>query len=196
MTEITGEESQRHNAFYNRGCSLVEGEILLHEASSIGEPNWFAGRKLKKAIICFEQALQINPEGWRSMWALGKIYQRLGQPEESFSWFCRAQKIKPERTDVAREAGLAALDLGKANDALYYCELAVKLQPDDVGLVANLSWAHLISGNVGLAQQTIQNAVAAAPKDNISKAVLQIIDEVASGTRPMPKSLLEIRKPG
>lgn len=195
MREFTPEEANRHDALTDKAWALTEGEMLLDEPRQLGTPNWFVKRKLQKAIGYFEQALEINPEGWQSMWAVGKIYQRLGCPEETYLWFNRAHQVNPQQTDVAREAGIAALYLGKGNEALHLCEIAVQLDPDDAGLVANLAWAHLISGNVALAQETIQKAIAANPEDNISKTVLRIIDQIASGTRPIPKTLLEICKP-
>lgn len=192
MRDFTPEEAERHNALTDKAWSLTQGEMLLDEPHPVGAPNWFVKRKLQKAIRYFEQALEINPAGWQSMWAIGKIHQRLGCPEAAFLWFNRAHQVNPQQTDVAREAGLAALDLGKSKEALYLCKAAVQLAPDDAGLVANLAWAHLISGDVALAQKSIQQALEANPEDDISKTVLQIIDEVASGVRPVPKTLLEI----
>lgn len=196
MREWTQEEADRHNALTKQAWSLIENELLIHDRFPSAQPNWLAKRRLNKAIENFRKALEINPESWSSMWALGKIHQRLKQREEAFLWFSRAYEANPENPDVCREAGLEALDLGKAKEAIDFCETAVRLSPDDFGLMANLAWAYLIANRIQDAQTTIGTAVQADPQDQISQSVARIIDEVASGTRPVPKTLLEISQHG
>lgn len=190
--EFTQEEADRHNALYERGWALIEGKILLDGSHSVGKPGLFARQKLRRAISCFEQALEINPEGWPSMWALGKIYQRLGEVKQALDWFERAHAARPDQPDVAREAGLAALELGDGNAALRYCEAAISTSSDDPGLVSNLALAHLITGDLSQAQRSAEEAVARAPDDEISIRVRSLIREVAEGRRPRPRTMGEI----
>ena len=93
--------------------ALTEGRLVLHGAEPPRRPGWYTRWQLGRAIRCFERALAINPAGWSSMWALGKIRQRLGDQEAALGWFARAHALKPDQPDVAREAGIAALDLGR-----------------------------------------------------------------------------------
>ncbi len=190
--QFTQQEVDRHNALYEKGCALIEGEILLHDTDPVGQPRWFARQKLHRAIQCFQQALEINPEGWPSMWALGKIYQRLGESREALAWFGRAHAVNPDQPDVAREAGLAALEFGQGNAAVRYCEAAVKANPEDPGLVANLALAYLVSQDVAKAQRCAQEALARNPGDEISRRVLAVISEVTAGRRPCPRTMREI----
>jgi Flp pilus assembly protein TadD len=195
LREFTSEESERHNALTKQAWALTEGELLI-EPVAVRPANWFAKRKLTKALGLFEKALEINPDGWSSLWAMGKIYQRLEEHDQALLCFGKAFQINPQQKDVAREAGLAALDVGNGAEALYFCQTAVELMPDDPGLVANLAWAYVISGNVTQAQTTIRRAVEADPEDEISKAIERVIGEIASGKRPMPKTLVEITRLG
>jgi hypothetical protein len=52
------------------------------------------------------------------MWALGRIEQRRGNPAAALAWFEKAHRIQPDQPDVAREASLAALDIGLSEKAV------------------------------------------------------------------------------
>jgi tetratricopeptide (TPR) repeat protein len=151
----------------------------------------FARRRLRRAIRYFEQALVINPEGWSSMWAVGKIHQRLGAHAIAFDWFARAHGINPNQPDVAREAGVAALDAGLINEALALCRAAVANGPDDPGLICNLALAHCLAGQDAEAERCAAEAAARDPADAISANVLAFVREVASGARRRPRRLTE-----
>jgi tetratricopeptide (TPR) repeat protein len=190
--EFTQDEADRHNALTKRGWEIVNGSLFIHEANLQGTPGWLTRKRLKKAITCFEQALEINPVGWQSMWALGKIHQRIGDHEASLHWFGRAYQINPSQPDVAREAGLAALDCGESKLALQFCLAAVKNKPEDPGLVCNLSLAHLLAGDDEAAVKCASDAVSRAPEDEISRTVLKFIESVAAGKYPRPKTIQEV----
>ena len=125
------------------------------------------------------------------MWMLGKIHQRLGDQEAAFDWFTKAHAVKPDQPDVAREAGIAALDLGRAEAALVLCEAAVVCSPDDPGLVCNLALAHCLAGDDAEAVRCVTSAAERDPADTVTATVQHFIDEVASGKRARPRSLEE-----
>jgi tetratricopeptide (TPR) repeat protein len=190
--EFTPAEVDRHNALTARGWALTERRLMLHGKALSRRPGWYTRRQLRRAIRCFEQALAIHPEGWSSMWALGKIYQRLGDQATAFDWFARAVAIKPDQPDVAREAGIAALDIGRVEEALALCRAAVEFRPDDPGLVCNLALAHCLAGQDVEAQRCAAAAAGRDPSDVISANVLGFVRDVASGKRPRPKRLSEV----
>ena len=177
----------------DKGWRLIEGQILLagNRERRVG---WISAWKLRRAIVAYEEALKINPEGWQSMWALGKIYQRTGDDQMSLDWFSQSFEINPTQPDVAREAGLAALNTGDGVAAIRFCLAACSNNPDDPGLAANLAWAYLIGGDQEKARELARQAVSRDPDDEISRRVLKIVEEVASGSRPTPKSLLDIER--
>jgi Flp pilus assembly protein TadD len=129
------------------------------------------------------------------MWALGKIHQRLGDQPAAFAWFAKAHAVKPDQPDVAREAGIAALDIGRFADALALCQTAVRHSPDDPGLVCNLALAHCLAGQDAEAERCAADAVQRDPKDAISATVLNFIRDVASGKRRRPTTLSEAFPP-
>jgi tetratricopeptide (TPR) repeat protein len=190
--EFTQEEADRHNALTDAASEIVRNETIIHGRPPPGLPGFFLRRKLKKAIRLYEQALAINPEGWSSMWVIGKIHQRLGDQKAAFSWFLKSHNINPTQPDVAREAGLAAMDSGLVQEAVQLCFSAVKLSPDDMGLQCNLALAYLLAGDDARANECARVAVASAPEDEIPKAALSFIRDVSEGKKKRPKMLSEV----
>ncbi len=125
------------------------------------------------------------------MWALGKIHQRLGTQTIAFEWFAKAHAIKPDQPNVAREAGIAALDLGRVEAGLTLCREAVAHCPNDPGLVCNLALAHCLAGDDIEAMRCVTEAAERDPADTVTATVQHFIREVASGKRTRPRSLQE-----
>ncbi len=189
--DISPAEWVTHNEFYQRGWSLIKGITMIGRVSSRG-PGMFARRKLRRAIKCFQVALEIDPTGWQCMWALGKIHQRLGSAAESLFWFKKALALAPDEPDVARETGLAALDVGDSELALQCSQAALDARPDDHGLMANLALAHLLGGDLAAAEGFVSKSLELAPDDPITGFVALVIREVAEGTRPRPASIHDL----
>ena len=190
--DLSPADAVRHDEFYNEGWSLVEGQVFIDGSGPSGRLGMFARRKLQKAIERFQGALEIVPKGWQSMWALGKIHQRLESEAESLFWFRKAMALAPDEPDVARETGLAAFEVGNTELALQCCQAALDARPDDPGLMANLALAHLLRGGLAAAESFVSKALELVPHDPVSGHLSQIIREVAEGTRPQPASIHDI----
>lgn len=191
--DLTPEQIARHNAAYNEGRRLTQDGLILNEfGPRVPKAGWFLRRKLLRAIHCFEQAIEIKPDNWNAMWIMGKVYHRLDDREKSLHWFREAYQINPKQPDVAREAGIAALDLGEGSLGLKFCIAAVELKPNDPGLIANLALAYLISGDVKKAQESARYAVTCHPDDITSRNVLKLVEAVHSGARRIPNSLRDL----
>ena len=184
---MTEEEIERHNALYAQAWQLVEGQLALSGPSGPG-PVSSDSERLRSAASLFRQALGLAPSNWPALWALGKIHQRLGEYSEALAYFSRAFAIEPRQVDVAREAGITATQMGDSASALRYCKAAVELDPADVGLVGNLALAFLIDGNVEQAQALTADACRRDPVDAANQVVRRLVESVAAGARPLPKS--------
>ena len=189
--EFTEEEANVHNTLTKEAWELINPLIMLNEAPVRGKPSWFERRKLKRAISLFERAREINPDGYSSMWALGKIFQRLEDNTVALKWFEHAHNANPEQPDVAREAALSALDVGDSTSALRFCKVAIELSPNDSGLVSNLALAHILAGDDESAFRAAEEATSRDPSDAISKTVLKFVDDVSQGRKPRPRTLAE-----
>jgi tetratricopeptide (TPR) repeat protein len=190
--ELTAQQIRAHDEAYQKGCSLIEGEILLEGAASALPVPWLARRRLRKAIACFEEALGLAPRNWSALWLLGKIHQRLDEYPEALGCFARSHDLAPTEPDVAREAALAAIECGDGPAAVRFAKAAIAASPDDQGLVSNLAIAWLIAGDLTQARATAAEAAARAPDDPVCGTVLRVIDEVAAGRRPRPRTGREL----
>ncbi len=135
--------------------------------------------------------LEIHPEHYQSMWMLGRIYQLLGDPDMAFLWFAKANAAKPHDPGLVRDAGRAALDIGRAEESLALCREAVTFWSDDPVLVRNLALAHCLAGEDLEAERCAAEAVQLDPTDSISVTVLDLIRDVALGRRERPTTILE-----
>jgi tetratricopeptide (TPR) repeat protein len=188
-SKISDKDIELHDRLYAKAWALIEGEIYLQGRSPLDKPGWRARRKLNEAISLFEQTLKIKPENWNSMWALGKIYQRLSDGSSAFNWFAQAQKTVPDNADVLREATLCAMTLGNGGAAVALATSAVSLNPNDPGLISNLALALLLDGQVKEASEQIAIAVRANPDERIARSVQQLIEDVKLGKVPPPRTL-------
>lgn len=191
--EFTEAEVREHNRHYQEGWALIRDDIFLAGSRASGPPGWRVRRRLTRAIGCFEAALAVNPEGWPSLWALGKIQQRLGRKAEALEAFTRAHALAPEQPDVAREAGIAAAEVGDGAAAVRFVEAAIAARPADGGLLSNLALARLLCGDVVGAREAVDRAAALLPEDAIVHKVRRVVEDVAGGRRSQPRTLDEIR---
>lgn len=110
----------------------------------------------------------------------------------AFDWFVKAHAINPDQPDVAREASIAALDIGRVADSLTLCQAALASKPSDPGLVCNLALAHCLAGQDEEAERCAAEAVDRDQADKISATVLAFVRDVASGKKARPKKLCEV----
>jgi hypothetical protein len=68
---------------------------------------------------------------------------------------------------------------------------ALELRPDDATLRCNLALALLFGGDDDGARSEAVGALSQDPNDAITRVVVKLIDDVACGRRPRPRSLPE-----
>ncbi|WP_375493597.1 tetratricopeptide repeat protein [uncultured Nostoc sp.] len=156
---LTQEQIEYHNYLYKQGCKFIQEEFLLGENKSTEKDNLQSQEKLFNALNLFEQVLKINPNNWSAMWCIGKIYQRVEILDIAFNWFEKAYLFKPDNADISREACICAIGLANSKAAIFYGETALKINPNDVGLLSNLSLAYLKAGRINDAKDKAQKAL-------------------------------------
>ena len=189
ISDATKKEAQK---LYEKACALIHGELILHENQGRKAPGFWTKLKLKRATKLFEQVLLLIPNNWASMWFLGKTVQRLGDERAGFDWFVKAWDQKPQNVDVAREAALSAMRLGLSRHAIEYCEEAIKLEPNNSGMVCNLSLALLHDGRLEQALETAKQAASMDAKDKVNENVLRVVKHFATSKSPCPKNSEEL----
>lgn len=180
-----------HDRLYKEATAAVYPLIEIH-----GRPapklNPTQEGQLRRGIGLFEQVLRINAGNWAAMWLAGKAHQRLRDFENALRCFSRSHATNPTHPDVAREAAIAAMELGRPAEAKRYCERALEAKPDDPGLIANLALATLFSGDAARARIISGDALQRDPKDQISYRILQVCEDVLAGGRACPHHVRDI----
>lgn len=184
--------NSRHTELYQQACKLTEGLLILGNDPP-GRLRRRDKKRLENAVALLVEVVELNPENWPAMWLLGKIYQRLGDYAAGLAWFSRAHRVNPDQPDVAREAAIAAMDLGRPDTAVGFCERAIETNPDDAGLHANLALALLFSQRPVEAQVVVHDALARDPADEITRNIAAIIQEVICGKRRCPRRVRELQ---
>jgi len=175
-----------HNALYKKGWAILNDYILLLKRDQV-RIGFFAKRRLKKAISFFHDSLNIVPDNYTSKWALGKIYQVLGDHQCSLKWFEEAWSLENENPDACREASLAAMDCGEFSKALDFCDKAIELNPNDAGLYSNRALALIFLNRDAEAIEDVASSLRLNPEDQITLYVREIVHSVADGSRLRPK---------
>ena len=183
---------EQHIALRERASELMRTEILYAETPDESSVSFKTRFRLWRARRLLSRALRLCPRSWETLWGLGKIEQRLQRDEAALDFFLRAYRYSPDHVDVAREAGIAALQVGRAESALELCLAAVNLDPENHGLIANLALAYTLSGQDEAAHRCIQRSLALQPDDSITQYVAELVESIASGKVPRPRSMREV----
>jgi Flp pilus assembly protein TadD len=144
---------------------------------------------VKRAIEMLDKILPEAPDNWQAHWFHGKGHLAIGNLTPAYESFHRAYALEKNEEAIPRELGGTCLALGKFDEALQLNERAVAMHPDNHELLGNLALAHLLAGNIEAAQRSIKAAQTIEPNDTINIHLSTIIDEVATGRRPQPKSM-------
>ena len=134
----------QHDLLYQQGVDLVTPYLPINQPPT-AELSDDDRAQLGRGIELFQRVLAINAENWAAMWMAGMTLRRLGELEPALEMFIRAAQLSGDNTDVPREAGITAMDLGRPADAIAFATQAVHCDPNDPGLVANLALAHLLN---------------------------------------------------
>jgi len=191
-SEVGQQLTSVHNRVAKRGWDIVRGHLWLGAGARRRRPNWLVRWRLHRAAKCFHRALTINPLGWQSLWALGKIHQRLRDDAAALHYFGRAFEIDAKQPDVASEAAVSAAYIGDGPAAVGYARAAAAARPGDSAILSNLALALLISGEARAARDTVREALRLGPRDSVTRNLAAVIEAVIAGTRPHPTSAQEI----
>jgi Flp pilus assembly protein TadD len=186
-----GDAATEHDRLYIAATALLKRDNIVALTPPVSL-NWFVRRRVRKAIRLLNQVVELNPSNWAALWVAGKAHQALGDNELALDSFSRSRLLNENHPDVAREAGISAMECGRPHLAIEFTRAALKLKPDDPGLQANLGLAHLFAEQPGAARAVIDAALAKDPNDKITQAISRLVDDVLQGKRPCPKRRADV----
>ena len=182
-------EDVQHDEHYKRASELLKFSMSLVPPVRLTlMQKW----QIRRGLSSMRKALAIRPNNWAALWIMGKALQVAGKNAEALDAFARSHSINPQHPDIAREASISAMESSKFDVARSFAEAALQLKPEDPGLMANLALVLLLAQDPRAAKSQIERAIAADPKDRITRAIRQIVDEVIAGSRPCPRHTSEL----
>jgi Flp pilus assembly protein TadD len=185
IAQMTEEQIADHDRFYREATALIRGELLLQGNPVLPKPSEPVRLRLERALQLFSDVLQLNPQNWAAMWLEGKTHQRLGDLNSAIACFLRAHDLNPSLADIAREASLCLMDLGRSQEAVYWARNAVEAQPQNQGLHANLAVALLLDGKPHEADASVDDAAAGTEADAVTRNLKTIIKHfIDTGQKP------------
>jgi Flp pilus assembly protein TadD len=187
---LTDAQVEQHNRLYGEAWRTASPHLRI-DGRHFFWPAFLVRARLRRAKGLFEQALAINPNGWQSMWALGKLHQRLSEHASAVSWLQKAATVAPQEPNVQRELGIELLEVGEFERAVAAFRVAGQAQPSDPGHRANLALSLLLHGSTTEALGAADTALAMNPADPISQRLHSLVASVAEGRRPAPRTVRE-----
>jgi tetratricopeptide (TPR) repeat protein len=179
-----------HDLAYDEGVALIEPYIILHGQRRTSSPDWSRrGENVRLGIVYLTEVVHYNPDNWSAYFTMGKGWQALHEHERALVSFRESYAIEQWNPDVAREYVLECLELGHAEEAIGAAEHAVRLDPSDPGLEANLALAYCIGGRHDDAVQAVNRAREHDPADPITQHVWNVVLAVSKGHRPQPRTI-------
>ena len=154
----------------------------------------FARAKLAVARKLLSKVISDIPGSWTSLWISGKIHQRLQQYSLALDCFKQGLAIKPSQPDLAIEASLAAVYLGRGAEAEKYAKIAVAARPADPGHRTDLALALLLAGKPHDAQLAAQEALNLAPNDSVTQTLHRLSSAIIAKALPCPTDMAGLQK--
>ena len=148
---------------------------------------------VNSAVADLEKLIADYPDFAQAMFFCGKGYIALGQYGAAYRHFAKGYKLEPNVEGYARELGGVCLELGKFDEAVVIGEKAAALKPDDRETLGNLSIIYLMAERIEAAQKAINSALKIDPDDQVNQNLHALIESVANGECPQPKSMKDIR---
>jgi len=163
---------------------LLKGTLVVDGG---GHPSPEANARITRAIPLLMQVLESDRTNWEVAWLIGRAHETLSDYALALQWFVGVQRFVPNHPDVAREAGICAMESGQPQVAIEQTLIALRSAPGDLGLTTNLAMMYLFAGDLNQALRTANEAFRTAPDNAHVQATRRIIAEVIDGKRPLPR---------
>ena len=143
-------------------------------------------KKVRRACEMLERVIEINPENWNAMWVLGMAWKAIKAKQFAYDAFRRAFEIEKQNPNVARELAGICIELGKGEEAVRVAHHAMRLAPEDAGLVANYAMALLINGQLDAAIGEVDRSLKMNPADLITQRLKGLMTAIQQHDMSLP----------
>ncbi len=130
------------------------------------------GKDALKILIPYVES---NPQSLDGLYYTAVAYRLIGDPYKALDYLDQLLNFG-ERLEVYSEIGLNLAALNDFESALEYFKKALKIMPDDAGVICNIGVCHLSLGQSDEAKHAFELASRINPKDEIAKEWLKKIE--------------------
>jgi protein O-GlcNAc transferase len=132
--------------------ALLAQAVRLHQA-----------RRLAEAVVCYEQALSLNPNIPEALSNLGLALKDLGRLDAAVARYEQALALRPNVPEILSNLGIALRELGRSDAAIACYRQALALKPNYPAALSNLGNALRDQGRVDEAIECYQQALLLRP---------------------------------
>jgi len=186
--EFTQEEVDRYNYLFSEANEIVDPFLYIQDSERTSADKG----KLNTAIEMYNEAIQINPDSWASMWFKGKAFQAIGDWNSAYTSFKEAYEINPDNPDVVNEYVLECLNTKRHQEAFEVNSAASEIFVEHIGIQANLALVFILLGQQEKAIKQGKKALKLDRKDPITKNLIQIAKDIKAGKEKQPSSIFEL----
>lgn len=156
----------RQQGNHTRAIELISEAAKLNPVAPIyfnlGNTYQQAG-KLEEAIVCYQQALRLNPNHAESLSNLGTVFQQQGKLEEAVDSFTKALRLKPESPEIFCNLGDVMRENMQFDTAIECIRNAIRINPDLSNAYLNLGRVYQDIASPQKAMENFQKALAISP---------------------------------
>jgi predicted O-linked N-acetylglucosamine transferase (SPINDLY family) len=145
LVDLSAVEATVQQALAQRDPERALTALAQLPATTPPDPRWavLRGRALRQlgqaeaALVCFDEALALDPRHASAWEGRGNTLLALGQPEQALYCYDQVLADEPGRLDSRFNRGLAALRLHRPAEALATFDLVLQAEPNDVEALIN-----------------------------------------------------------
>ena len=168
--------------------SMIDG-LQRKYANGNRALGWLAQKRWQKAQSCIEQALNIDPTGWRALWARGKLLRTIGEHVQAWPLYERALDNSSKDVGLLRDAVAIALYRGDAQLGQRLAREAIQASPNDPELMCLYGLALTLGGDGRRALGVVTNAWKLDQRRDATMDVMHYIRSIVNGQEPCPECM-------
>ncbi len=126
----------------------------------------------EKALEVIEKFISKNPKIWHGHFIKGWALRKLKKYSEAEKSLLKCMELGEADSDIYNELSICALENGNRELAKSYLDTAVDMEEDNLTLISNLAYLHLIDNELDEAKMWIEKARKLAPEDSQLKAMM------------------------
>ncbi len=125
--------------------------------------SFYDNGNLEGAVLCYQQALQLDPKSYEAYNNLGNLFASLGDRQTAFTFLQAAANLNPEASSIHNNLGNIYLAEKRIEEAIASYTQAITLQPTSASFHNHLGNALRLNGRYSEAAEHLETALSLRP---------------------------------